>query len=269
MSKVLLPALRIVRANALATHWLLTPNIIMPALGFAHQLERTYCEGAKVRAVCPIYHDAQMLGEGFRDKGYQFQPYQYRGATYINKHDGAGGFSMALQPTASCNLFLSLILDVDGFVDEDEIAEGLVGGRFAGGSIVSAGKPKSAMEIENLLRDLPTAPAFWIAERQDLIPANADPLTAMLDALAPVSAEHMAPGWLMPATLGYAALTPLEQRDGVRQLDDGTPPLHVYAEALVGLIQFVSKRNYPEGKPFPFWRASWARPDVYLATQVS
>lgn len=281
MNYCLISGMRVERANALPHQQIITPPTILPALGFAHNLERRLGdEDFSICGVAMLYHDAQLLGEGLtaRDGYYKFQPQQYRAATFISKVDAAqGGFSVAMQPTASCHLHCSLLLAIDGAADSSNIERLVLGGRFAGGAIVDLKSVKTNTDVSELLQELPRAPAFWVIDRKDLMEANPDPLDALLDAVASVPKENAeaqataAPSsaWVMPAVLGYAALTSFESRGGVRELDDGTRPKHAFVETLVGLIQYVSRRHYPENQPYPFWKASWVRPDVYLAEQIS
>lgn len=281
MSYLLLSGLRSERANALATHYLVTPPSILPALGFSHQLQRQLASDhgfeIAIRRVAMIYHDAELLGEGFGDGFYRFQPQQFRGATFISRHDHpSSSFSVSMQPSASCHLSFSLVLDINGAVDCQVVEECLRNGQFAGGRIVRYGSIQNDFDLSVLLKALPAGPSYWVVERQDLMQAYPDPLDALLHALAPLAPDDAKKAdplpvpepWLTPAVLGYASLTDFEHRKGVRLLDDGTEPTHAFVETLVGLIQYISLRGYPKDKPFPFWRASWVRPDVYLAQQT-
>jgi CRISPR-associated protein Csy2 len=80
--------------------------------------------------------------------------------------------------------------------------------------------------------------------------------------LAPIGAAsaHKTPlpeSWLQPALLGYAAISAFESRAGSRE---GLP--HAYAEALYGLVQYVSLRQFP-AHALPFWHMSWPQADVF------
>lgn len=86
--------------------------------------------------------------------------------------------------------------------------------------------------------------------------------------------------WIVPTTLGYATLTNFAQRGGVRRSDyknrgDLTPPqkegrteenAHAYAEPLVGLVQYLSLRQWSD-RPLPLWQSHWPREDVFIVTQ--
>lgn len=96
--------------------------------------------------------------------------------------------------------------------------------------------------------------------------AAGDSLDALIAACArrtPAAGEEAAPGggWVIPATLGYASLTGFAARGGARE---GKP--HAYAEPLVGLVQYVTLRDWAE-RPLPLWHGHWPREDVFVVTQ--
>ena len=72
-------------------------------------------------------------------------------------------------------------------------------------------------------------------------------------------------GWLAPAVLGYAATTNYARRTGVR-----ADFLHAFAEPLVGLVQFVSVRQWRARRQgVPWWRHGWLADDVFVVSQNS
>lgn len=264
---LVIPRLEVRAANAQSTWWLINAAPVMAANLFAHNLGRA--TGAYPQGVGILHHDAQLLGEVFYDR---LKPQQRRGAVYINVDDysSKNKHALSLQPTASCHLRVTLVLEYDALESAPpslgEVNEFLHGARLAGGHIVSHGEPYVAESLA-LLRRLLTS-GYWIVERQDLLAsagADSDPLDGLIAAcgrtLLDVDAEKpKSASWIAPTTLGYAMLSDYVQRPGTR---GGYP--HAYAEPLVGLVQYVPLRelgDYP-----PLWRTTWPRDDVFLITQ--
>ena len=79
----------------------------------------------------------------------------------------------------------------------------------------------------------------------------------------PDAARDPGTGWLAPAVLGYAATTAYARRVGVR-----ADFLHAFAEPLVGLVQFVSVRQWRSRRQgVPWWRHGWIADDVFVVSQ--
>lgn len=273
---LLLPRLEIQAANAQAAWWLINAAPVMAANLFAHHL------GLKTgrrfpQSVGIVHHDAQLLGERFyRNK---LHPQQRRGAVFIDKADypepRAGEKRrpiLSLQPTASCHLSLSLVLafsQSDGLPSLSRVQGFLAGARLAGGQILRHSAPQALDTAEAVRQALRSG--AWLVERMDLLESATagDSLDALIAACArrtPVAGDAAAPeeaggGWIVPATLGYATLTGFAARGGARE---GKP--HAYAEPLVGLVQYVSLRDWAE-RPLPLWHGHWPREDVFVVTQ--
>lgn len=269
---LLLPRLDVQTANAQAAWWLINAAPIMAANLFAHNLGRQ--TGVFPRRVGIVHHDAQFLGEFFYGK---YKSQQRRGAVYIDKEDysSKNRHALSLQPTATCHLSLSLVLAFDGLESLpplSKVRDFLAGARLAGGQVIGHGEPRTAADLSDLRKAIPTG--YWLVERPDLMvpPDSAgDPLDALIGACsrprrkrseAAEDSRANPESWVVPTTLGYALITEAVERTGAR---GGYP--HAYAEPLVGLVQYVSMRDLAD-RAFPFWRMAWPSNDVFLITQT-
>jgi CRISPR-associated protein Csy2 len=279
---LLLPRLEIQAANAQSAWWLINAAPVVAATLFAHNLGRR--TGVFPEAVGIVHHHGQLLGERFYGK---LRPQQRRGAVFIDGNDYPQPRTgekqrpqLSLQPTASCHLNWSLLLAFDGrqgVPPMPKVESFLAGARLAGGQIVDRAQPLALENREEVQKTVRSG--HWIVERMDLMaPAEGDPLDALIRATtrpAPrrdeekhgettVSAAgpaELPASWIVPATLGYAAVTEFARRGGVRE-----GYLHAYAEPLVGLVQYVSVHEFA-GRPLPLWRHGWPRDDVFVVTQ--
>ncbi|WP_184414926.1 type I-F CRISPR-associated protein Csy2 [Rhodocyclus tenuis] len=275
MSYLLLPRLRIRAANALAGNVAITPAQLMACVLFGHNLGLK--TGCRPQRVAIVHHDAQLLGEYGSDGFYDFHPQQRRGATFIDNVDysSKNPHALSLQPTASCHLTLSLLFEVQGSINVQRIESFLRTARIAGGNIDSHGK----IEAENDLDDLHLPKGFWLIERSDLLQSEGSPVDALVAAIGRRPAKTETTGaqagdvppplpesWLAASVLGYAMTTPFETRAGARQTDRGETPLHAFCEPLLGLVQYVSTRDYGQ-RPIPWWEHSWLQDDVFVIRQ--
>lgn len=273
MTYLLLPRLRIRAANALAGNYAISPAQVMACVLFGHNLGlKTNCRPQRVAI---LHHDAQMLGEYGSDGFYDFHPQQRRGATFIDRVDysSKNAHALSLQPTASCHLTLSLLIEVKGSVNIDRIKFFLGAARIAGGSIDGHGEISAAHDLDGLL--LPKG--FWLIERSDLLQTDGSPVDALITAIGRKAAKAqvatpsnqvpaLPQSWLAASVLGYAMTTPSEVRAGVRQTDKGKTPLHAFCEPLLGLVQYVSTKNYG-ARSIPFWEYAWLPGDVFVVRQ--
>jgi len=264
MSFLYLPRIRVQAANAYATAWVIntTPLFAINMLG--HNL------GLKIKAmptgVAVIHHDAQLLGEN-EGKGFygRLRPQQRRGDSFVDRADysSKNQHALSLQPTASCHLLLSLVLSFDAAIDLDAVEDFLPTARIAGGQIIEYDTPELLTDESALHRRLKSG--YWIIERADLMQGHANPLDAVIKTIGtkPVRTEKGAlpSSWIMPTVLGYAAVTGFERRAGVR---GGYH--HAFCESLVGLVQYVSLRDYGD-RPLPFWHYEWINKDVFVIKQ--
>lgn len=287
---LLLPRLLVRGANALAGQLVVNAAPVMAVNLFAHNLGREI--GLFPTGVAILHHHADMLGESF----FRFEPQQRRGAVFIDKNDyPTGSQALAMQPTASFHWQVSLVLCFDNAPGQHAIENFLPGARLAGGQVVDYEAPRIFTDLKSLRDELKSG--FWLIERPDLLQDEQgevnDPLTALFAVLgckaskaAPLPTEEAnnpwlddeeeedddedswplpAPdqkaarssGWLQPTLLGYAAITDFEPRAGSRE---GLP--HAYAEALYGLVQYVSLRHFPS-HALPFWHMNWPQDDVF------
>lgn len=277
MTYLLLPRLHIRAANALAGNAAISPAKVMACVLFGHNLGlKINCRPSRVAI---LHHDAQLLGEYGSDGFYDFHPQQRRGATFIDSVDysSKNPHALSLQPTASCHLTLSLLFEVRGGIDIERVKRFLRTARIAGGNIDSNGEIEAADDLDAL--HLPKG--FWLIERSDLLDTDGSPVDALVTALGRKSVRAEAPetrnpgdpppplpdSWLAASVLGYAMTTPFEPRAGVRQTDDGETPLHAFCEPLLGLVQYVSTKDYGP-RPIPWWEHTWLQDDVFVVRQT-
>lgn len=252
--------LRVESANAFTSGTTINPAPITAAVFFGHALSRVLDE--EVSGVAYLHHDAQLLGERF--KGMHFQPQQRRGAGYIDKNDYASTnkHALSLQPTASFHLTVSLIIrfDDEAEIDLNVVEQFLRGGRFAGGKIIDYAA-LTLLDPLSPTSDLPGG--FWLIDRQDLLEGSSDHLGCLTHILsaAPKGDDHHP--WLVLASVGYAAITEAKPRDYVR-----ADYPHFFSEPMLGLVQFVSRRQYEKNRPeIPFWELHWPTPQQCLIQQ--
>jgi CRISPR-associated protein Csy2 len=263
MNFLYLPRIRVQAANAYATSWLINAAPVMALTMFAHNLGRNI--GAFPQGVAVIHHDAQLLGEKGSTFYGRLYPQQRRGATFINGEDysSKNEHALSLQPTATCHLTLSLVFSFDEGIDIDAVKDFMKSARISGGQVIGCSDPEVTGDYEKLRRRLKSG--FWVIERPDLMQSQGDPLDAVIKATGvrqSVSGSGELPNsWVVPTVLGYAAITGFKQRGGVRE---GYP--HAFCESLVGLVQYVSLRDYGE-RPIPFWRHQWLSEDVFVINQ--
>lgn len=278
MTYLLLPRLRSRATNAMAGNYAINVAPVMAINLFVHNLGlKTAC---RPRRVAILHHDAQLLGEYGSDGFYDFHPQQRRGATFIDAVDysSKNPHALSLQPTASCHLTLSLLVEIDGRINRERIARFLRTARIAGGCIDGFGELDSADELDAIR--LPKG--FWIVERSDLMALDDNPVEALVQVIGRAPRRHVRPpedpdasplplpeSWLAATVLGYAMTTPFAMRDGVRQTDHGPSagnPLHAFCEPLLGLVQYVSTGDYGR-RPIPFWEHTWLQDDVFVVRQ--
>ncbi|WP_418647980.1 type I-F CRISPR-associated protein Csy2 [Thauera butanivorans] len=282
MTYLLLPRLRVRAANAMAGNYAVQAAPVMAVSLFTHNLGlKTGCHPLRVAI---LHHDAQLLGEYGSDGFYDFHPQQRRGASFIDDVDysSKNRHALSLQPTASCHLTLSLLIEVDGRIKLDRVLDFLRSARIAGGCVDGFGKPESANELDGL--QLPKG--FWLIERSDLLDTGANPVDALVGLLGRKSRKTDTPrkaaraeaadtlqalpeSWFAATVLGYAATTPFARRAGVRQTGAGgqpETPLHAFCEPLLGVVQYVSTGDFGP-RPVPFWEHTWLQDDVFVVRQ--
>jgi len=277
MSYLHLSRLRVRAANALAGNYAINAAPVMAIVLFVHNLGLK--TGCRPRRVAILHHDGQLLGEFGSDGFYDFHPQQRRGATFIDATDysSKNPHALSLQPTASCHLVISLLIEVDGPANKKKVERFLQSARIAGGSVDEVG----AVDVQDDPDALRLRNGFWLIERSDLMATHDHPVDALVAAIGsratrskaePEDSPTLPTSWLAATVLGYAAITPFARREGVRMTgthpdDDGGHPLHAYSEPLLGLVQYVSRRDYGP-RPIPFWEHTWLQDDVFVVRQT-
>lgn len=293
MSYWLIPRIRVRAANAMVANYAVGAVPVLAINLFVHKLGLvTRCRPVRVAI---LHHDAQLLGEYGTNDFYQFHPQQRRGATFINSRDYSSHnkHALSLQPTVSCHLTLSLLIEMLGQARKPAIETFLSTARISGGQIDGHGELQSDPELDGVMKGAHAITSgFWVVERSDLIDPAA-PVESLIRALGtrpPVKArmeerenapmvESLPPSksvtshalgyaWLAPAVLGYAMITPFDRRTGVRQAEYPSghgETLHAFSEPLLGVVQYVPSRQLIGS--IPFWQHRWLRDDVFVVQQ--
>lgn len=236
---VLIPHLKVQTANLHSAGFLVGGAPLMAASLLTHALAREL--GCNDQGVALLHHDRQDLGEWVYGR---FYPQQRRGATFIGKNDysSKNKYALSLQPTATAHLQVSLIMAFDQFNNTGALEAILRrNSRFAGGQIVGWGSPQLFENAEDLLDHCPNG--FFVQDRQCWLTGHMQAyglgrIEALTDLLA--RRDETRP-WLSATVLGYALLEAPTARAGSRE---GYP--HAYAEPLVGLVQYVTRRQILE-----------------------
>lgn len=248
MSKFLfIPRMEVSNANAQPAYWLVGAPPPTAFHGFTHALGLAI--GARTNGVGIIHHNIEFLGEVLYGK---LHPHQFHASGLIDKDDYSSKNPHALssQPSARCNLTISLVIR---FSDEEaerfsiqKTQHFLSGARLAGGNIIEYGELQYESDPDVIIRRVRSGQALH--ERQDLMvrEPGEDYLDVILRLARRSGESERNHNFLMPTTLGYRAITRIEQRVNARK---GFP--HAYAEPLVGLVQYKSVRD----AGIPLWIA--------------
>ena len=259
---VLLPRMEVTGANAQPAWWFLAPPSPTAYVGFGQALALRCLPPDAANdfvGVGAVVHDYRLRAEKLPDS-YSLLPHQLRAAALINADDysSKNKNALSLQPTARCDLTVSLaiVFEEGASVSKDKVEIFLRNARLAGG-VVSADSPEFEF-IEGMAQvrtRLKTGSA--VHARPDLmVPATGeDALDALLHATLPTQENHDVNPWVMPAALGYATVTKIQDRVWTR---DGHP--HAFAEPLVGLVQLKLLRD----APIPVWKYQRPSERVFL-----
>ena len=251
---IVIPYIKVQAANFVSNGLLMGGAPLMATAMFCHHLARQL--ECKDKGFHYIHHDTQKLGS--RATYERFAPAQRRSATFIGKKDYVSGTnSLSLQPTASCHLLFSLVLEVeDSDPDKNIVLNTLQRSKFAGGHILEFGKIEVFKNLKKALAQISSG--FLIRDRQDLLTNyqkeykvnrlqaftqllafKAQDKHSDVPRLALLPEERLE--WLSATTLGYALLEqPTTQRSGIRHADQQDETPHAYAEPLTGLIDYLS-----------------------------
>lgn len=292
-SFVVIPYIKVQAANFQSSGLVMGGAPLMAAAMFSHHLARQI--EANDLGFYYVHHDIQRLG----GEAYgRFTPAQRRGAAFIGKTDysSKNKYALSLQPTASCHLLFSLVIEFDTRrPDLDTLIQTIKRSKFAGGHILEFGQIKDADDAQSALAQVSSG--FLIQDRHDLLSAyqsayQVNRLEAFTQLLAHRSQAknsdvsvlehlpHESLAWLSATTLGYGLLEqPTAERSGIRNADEQDETQHAYAEPLTGLIQYqslnqilneISLENsiYPENYVEQLkWSHGWPQGDVFLLQQ--
>lgn len=269
---LVLPRLRVQQANIYNAAFLVGGPPVLAAWFMAHALERELNKGAQskiqIESLAFVHHNMEPLGE-FQNRQFSLQ--QRRGASYTfgsmkTEDYPQGSQALALQPVACAHMEISLVIGFDALGNDDieKATKWLRTGRLAGGFITSMSKPTVFGSLKKALKE-GVRTGFLVMERRDLLEnGEGNRAEKFVAALGCNPSEGSGMGWLSAACLGYAAITPFEQRAGARE-----GYLHAFAEPLIGLVQYRSLRNIlQEGVvKRALWRSDWCAPDVFVIYQ--
>jgi len=228
-------------ANAQSAWWLVSGPSPLAWVGLARKLaiDLGVADHHKIN-VAILHHDLEMRGETFYG---DLHPCQLRGGALTVGNKGsskdyvAGGIAMGLQPVALCNLTASLIIEGMEDIDVERLGSQLLKSRLAGGTIQGCGQIKACA-----WSDIPAhiGNGFFLKNRSDLldgIPGDQRISALMRYLHESRSGDNEEGSWLVPMNLGYLPITPVSPKSNARR----SMP-HAYAEPLVGLVQYLSKR---------------------------
>lgn len=276
---ILIPRLKVQNANLQTSGFILGGAPLMAAAMFCHNLARQL--NTQDLGFILVHHDRQDIGGTAYGR---FTPAQRRGAVFVGKKDysSKNKYALSLQPTASCHLEVSLIVDFGRVKQMNRLVSKVQHSRFAGGQIISVGELVACDSTEQALEKIRNG--FVVQDRKDLLQHyqqqhQVNRLQALIQLLAHKTDRVLASlpeqklSWLSATTLGYALLEQsTTARTGIRQADQQDITSHAYAEPLVGLIQYQSLRDAQQVDDVEqleqlYWRYRWPQPDVFLLQQ--
>jgi CRISPR type I-F-associated protein Csy2 len=213
-----------------------------------------------------IHRDIQMIGTMKNTKyGQTYFPNQISSASAYDKDDYVKNTTqIASQPTATCNLFLDLIIRLPKSIvsyDTQKIKNFLYKANIAGGKINNANKNMEVLLTENYEKLLNLVKSgFYITDRHDLLKkrdmsdtdSSLDKMLQKTRLLKNKEQRNKEESWLIPSSVGYLCLTPFESRDNSRNGNEVA-----YAEPVVTLTQYVPVKNVHN---IPFW--NWTTQEI-------
>lgn len=261
-SIILFPRMEVSGANAASAWTIIGPPGPTAHLGFGRALALK-CLPADMQqefvGVGIVVHDYRLCAEKV-EEGIAWRPHQLRAATFVNKDDytSSNKHALSFQPTARCDLTVSLavVLEEGAVFDKKSVEMFLCNARLAGGVVKNKTEQfmlcSDMQEVKNHLKN-----GYSLHARPDLmVPAEGqDALDALLCATLPTAENFATNPWVMPATMGFAAVTDICDRAYSR---DGLP--HAFAEPLVGLVQYKSLR----AATIPIWKYQTPSKHVFL-----
>lgn len=239
---MLLKDMRVQRMNIMQTPFIASACPVFACVMLGHMLAKRF--DANDLGVGIVHHAAEPDIESMSNKNgwVSASTVLYRGAT--NESDAAPTGAPVI-PAVAANARLSLIIKLDEQPQEIRAEEAVRSIRLAGGIVPM---PPRVMFFDDLKSAIAACGrGFWLEDAADIVRQRlsdgAPPEEAVL---TPVEA----PGWYVPATIGYRRISAFAHRNGVR---DGLK--HAFAEALLGLVKYQS--IYRLGETPSLWQYQW------------
>lgn len=219
-----------------------------------------------------------VLHQGFEHEGSKaygiLSPSKVRGAAQPRGRGDGGGIELSDQPWSVGFYRASLVIRLSGDSEklQKDIESGrlkermLVKWRLAGGQIEEIRDVSFEVSAKEAFKDLRRESGFWVLDRKDLIESQMDGDGSQLDAMMAAlyrredRDEPDKKAWLSASCCGYLRVSEYAFRSGTRMtIDRATGEayelMHAYAEPLLGLVEYRSKRaiSDPLGEKL-FWK---------------
>jgi len=261
VSFLVISHLRIQSANIHNASFLLGGPPILPGYFFAHALSRKL--NFQVDGVAMIHHQMNPQGQFFYGV---FSPQQRRGAAFTfdanrgRDYSSKNPHALSLQPVATADLSVTLLISCEGLRSIEGVETFLHSAKFSGGLVVDNGSPEIFSSIEEAVNSIGNG--FAVLDRRDLLEPREGRNQAELfiEALGARSHADVDLSWMSATCLGYAGISAFEDRAGAREGYQ-----HVFAEPLVGLVQYRSLRACVDLNIL--WRPEWISGDVFRVCQ--
>lgn len=161
---ILIPHLKVQNANLQTSGFILGGAPLMAAAMFCHNLARQL--NTQDLGFILVHHDRQDIGGTAYGR---FTPAQRRGAVFVGKKDysSKNKYALSLQPTASCHLEISLIVDFGRVRQMNRLVNRVQQSRFAGGQIISVGELVACDSTQQALEQLRNG--FVLQDRKALL----------------------------------------------------------------------------------------------------
>lgn len=161
---ILIPHLKVQNANLQTSGFILGGAPLMAAAMFCHNLARQL--NTQDLGFILVHHDRQDIGGTAYGR---FTPAQRRGAVFVGKKDysSKNKYALSLQPTASCHLEISLIVDFGRVRQMNRLVNRVQQSRFAGGQIISVGELVPCDSTQQALEKLRNG--FVLQDRRALL----------------------------------------------------------------------------------------------------
>ena len=161
---ILIPRIKVQNANLQTSGFILGGAPLMAAAMFCHNLARQL--NTQDLGFILVHHDRQDIGGTAYGR---FTPAQRRGAVFVGKKDysSKNKYALSLQPTASCHLEISLIVDFGRVRQMNRLVNRVQQSRFAGGQIISVGELVAYDSTQQALEQLRNG--FVLQDRKALL----------------------------------------------------------------------------------------------------